>query len=117
MNLFAQQLKLKKEKHETHLKNTQHRQHQHGKIHLEHNTDIVLKIKSEQKHSQCNMVHLTLVLFIDKKAKRKTKFQSHTVMIRMFAFVRKCVKTSGSCKLLTAKFLVSILRSGLEFSL
>lgn len=86
-----------------HLKNTQHREHQHGKVCLEHNTDIILKIKSKQKYSQCNMVDLILVLFIGKKAKRKTKLQSHTVMIRMFAFVRKCVETSGSCKLITVK--------------
>lgn len=49
------------------------------------------------------MVKLTLVLFIGKKAKRKTKLQSYTVMIRMFAFVTKCVKTSGSHKPLTVK--------------
>lgn len=49
------------------------------------------------------MVNLILALFIGKKAKRKTKLHSHTVMIRMFAFVRKCVKTSGSRKLLTVK--------------
>lgn len=49
------------------------------------------------------MVNLILVLFIGKKATRKTKIQSHTVMIRMFAFLSKCVKTFGSGKLLTVK--------------
>lgn len=62
------------------------------------------------------MVNLILVLTIGKKAKRKTKLQSHTVMIRMFAFLSKSVKTSGSGKLAYCKAPVSILRSGLEFS-
>lgn len=49
------------------------------------------------------MADLILVLFLDKKAKRKTKLQPPTVMIRRFAFASICIKTSAFDKLVTTK--------------